>query len=316
MFRRLCVWILIASPLPALAASKEYLELTRDIARLEELVKNLQKSQDQLLQSQNEKFAGMQVLVQQSLGAANSADKSVAVILNNLQQSMRDQEGKLLPPVAQLSTRMDSMATEFRTLEQSVSDLTNLLGKVQDQLKDINNAVKVISAPPAAPPGPAGGAPPGAVALGPAPFSASDMKDNADRDRNAGNFDLALQGYSNYLKYYGDSPRAADAQFYIGYIHYTQQKDYETAAKDFDAVVERYPSDDTRVPQALYYKGLSLLKLGHKTEAAQAFRDVYTQYRTSSNANAACDQLRALTFNCPAPKAPAKAPAKTPRKSK
>jgi TolA-binding protein len=316
MFRRLCVWILIASPLPALAASKEYLELTRDLARLEELVKNLQKSQDQLLQSQNEKFAGMQVLVQQSLGAANSADKSVGIILNNLQQAMRDQEGKLLPPVAALSTRMDSMASGLQTLQTAVSDLTNVIGKMQDRLNDINNAMKVLAAPPAAPPGPAGGTPPGAAALGPPPLSATDMLADANRDRLASNFEVALGGYSNYLKYYADSPQASDAQFYIGLVHY-QQKDYEAASKNFDAVVERYDSADKRVPEALYYKGLSLAELpGHGTAAAGAFRDLVTQYPKDTRAKAACDKLVKLGYNCPAPKAPAKPPAKTSRKSK
>ncbi|MGD0499124.1 MAG: tetratricopeptide repeat protein [Bryobacteraceae bacterium] len=310
MFRRLCVWILIASPLPALAASKEYEELQRDIAQLQEMVKTLQQAQAQSQRSEDEKFAGLQVLVQQALSAATSADKAVAVIQNNIQQSMRDQEGKLLPPVVQLSTRMDSMSNDFRTLQQAVSDVTNMIGKLQTQLTDLNNAMKVLSAPPAAPPPPAAGA----AALGPPPLSATDMYANADRDRSAGNTDLALQGFSNYLKYYGDTAQAPDAQFYIGYIHFLQG-DYETAATDFDAVVERYPSANVRVPQSLYYKGSSLLKLSRKTEASQAFRDVLKQYPNSANAKPACDQLIGLGINCGVPKAPAKA-AKPPARKK
>src|ERR1700681_3635592 len=98
MFRRLLVYLVVAtavltlSPARSSGASKEILELQRDVATLQDMVKAMQRSQD-------EKFSALQVLVQQSLSAANDASKSVAVIQSGFQQSLRDQESKVVTPV-------------------------------------------------------------------------------------------------------------------------------------------------------------------------------------------------------------------------
>lgn len=94
---------------------------------------------------------------------------------------------------------------------------------MQSQLTDLNNAVKVMqlpAAPPPAQPGSPQVAPPGGaepVAAMP-PISATDLFANAQRDRSGGHYDLALQEYADYLKYYGNTSQAPSAQFYIGLI--------------------------------------------------------------------------------------------------
>ena len=162
MFRRLWVPVFAAvlalffvgrstAPTTVYAASKQeqmLQELQRDVAQLQDTVKSLQRSQD-------EKFAALQVLVQQSVNIANDANKSVAVIQSSLQQSLRDQEGKVVGPVVGLSTRMDSMSNDFRGLQNSVSDLTVVINKMQTQLSDIRDTLKVMQTPPPAPPPPA-----------------------------------------------------------------------------------------------------------------------------------------------------------------
>jgi tol-pal system protein YbgF len=197
---------------------------------------------------------------------------------------------------------MDSVSSDLRTVQQAVADLTSLIDKMQTQLTDANNALKVLQAPPAAPPGPAGGA----AAPGPPPLSAEDMLANADADRGANHLDIALQGYSDFLKYYPNTAQAADAQFYIGYIYY-QRKDYESAVAAFQAVADKYPNSSKRVPQALYYQGKSLLGLGQRTAAAELFRDVYKEYPTNSNAKLSCDELQKLNYRCET-SAPLKSP--------
>ena len=44
MFSRLCVWVLIASPTLAFGASKEIQELQRDLAQLQQQVRDLQRA--------------------------------------------------------------------------------------------------------------------------------------------------------------------------------------------------------------------------------------------------------------------------------
>jgi TolA-binding protein len=286
MFRRLIACVLIATPTLLVAANKEMQELQRDVAQLQDMVKTLQRSQD-------ERFAALQVLVQQSLNAANDANKAVAVIQSSIQQNMKEQGDKVVQPVVGLSTRMDSLSNDFRSMQTAMSDLVSTINRMQTQLTDLSNAVKVMQAPPAPPP--SGG---NAAAGANPPMAATDMLANADRDRQAGRYDMAIQGYSEFLKYYGNDAMAPDAQFYIGFIRYGQN-DFAAAAKDFDTLLERAPADSPRVPQAYFYKGMSLLRSQQKTAASDEFIELIKQYPSNDLSKKACAQLKELGKLCP-----------------
>jgi TolA-binding protein len=293
MYRRICAWILIASPAVAFGADNATLQLQRDIASLQEQVKELQSSQ-------NEKFAALLELVRQAVGNANDASKTALVLQSSLQQNLQSTQDKVVAPVAGLSTRMDQMSSDLGRLSNAVSDLTSALAKMQTQMTDLINQVKVLQTPVAAPP-PAAGAPGAAVAAPAAPpMSATDMYTGAERDYHGGHLDMALQEYSEFLKYYPDSPQGAAAQFYIGFIHYGN-KDFEAAADDFEKVVQNYPDDTARVPEAMYYKGMSLQHIpGHRTDAANEYLDLLKKFPKANNAPDACTALKGLGRNCPA----------------
>ena len=291
MFRRLCVLILAAAPAVAFAAaSKEMQELQRDVALLQEQVRQLQQSQDKQL-------ASLTVLVQQAVDAANRANTAVAVIQSSFQQNVAQQESKVVAPVVGLSTRMDNLSNNFATLQQSVADLTSLVVKLQAQMTDLNNAVKVMQAPPPAPP-PTAGAPP-AAAANPCPSSSKDLYDNAYRDRQGGKIDIALQEFGDYLRCFGSTDLAPNAQYYIGTIHFAQA-DYPTALQDFDAVLEKY-SDNNKTADAWLYKGDTLVKMDRRTDAQKEYRDLILHF--PKEAARACPRLTDLGYRCPAPAA-------------
>jgi tol-pal system protein YbgF len=257
-FRRLGVGILIAVlPLSA-AVSKEMQELQRDVALLQDLVKSLQLSV-------KEELAGLRAQVKTSADAAAQANAAVAAIQQSLAQMQKEQEQKLVLPMAGLGTRMDQTTGALNTMQQAVSDLASLMSKLQTQMSDMNAAVKVLAAPPAQPPPPADGP----------TISATDLLKNAEGDRRGGKLDLATQEYSDYLKWYGTTASAGDAQYWLGSIHYSQG-DYETAIKDFDAVLTNYP--DRKSPDALFYKGRCQLNLGKASDAAVTFQDLRKRY--------------------------------------
>jgi len=271
------------------AASKEIQELQRDIAQLQDQLRQLQ-------QAQEKNFTALTVLTQQAVDGANRANTAVAVIQSSLQQSLRDQQEKVVAPVVGLSSRMDSMSNDFRQVTQAVSDLTSMVSQLKTQLSDINNAIKVLSAPPVPPPGSGtgpGGPPAATVQVPPA----SDLLSAADRDKQGGNLTLALQEYSDYLKYYGNTEQAADAQYWIANIHMSQG-DYPTAADEFDMVLEKY-GDSSRAKDAMYYKGICLVKSGKRSQGADEFKEVIAHYPHTDQANRACTQLTSLGLHCP-----------------
>jgi TolA-binding protein len=290
------VLVLVAAPLPAPAASREIQDLQREIGLLEDQVKALQ-------QSQNEKLAEIRTMVQQAIDNANKANTGVAVIQSNFEQNTKGLENKVVTPVVTLGTRMDQMSNDFRMLQNSVSDLTSILNKLQAQLTDVNNAIKVLQAPPAPPPpatgGAAPGAPPGPAAADTPTVSASDLYANALRDRTSGKWELALQEFSDYLKWYGNTDLAVNAQFYIAYIHYSQA-DYDDAVKEFDLVLEKYPSDNNKIPDALYYKGMSLTRLGHRTQGSEEFKKLLKEFPNNDYSRQACSQLTSMGLRCTA----------------
>jgi tol-pal system protein YbgF len=284
MFRRFAVCALVAAvalslvPMRSPAASKEIMELQRDVAGLQEQLRLLKESQDKQL-------AALTVLVQQALDTSKSSTTGVAVIQNNLQQSLRDMETKVSTPVAGLSTRLDAMDQDMRTLQQSVGDLNGSFNKLQQQLTDLNHAVAILATPPPPPPGATNApglsgttVPPAPVPEAPCP-PASELYPDANADRTAGKYDLALKEYADYLRCYGNLPLAPNAQYYIGTIH-AAQGDNESAVQDFDTVLEKYP-DNTKKADAFYSKGMALVKLGRRTDGADEFAQLIKNYPKS-----------------------------------
>jgi tol-pal system protein YbgF len=294
---------MLAAPALAPAASKEIQELQRDVAILQQQIKDLQRSQD-------EKFASVIELARQAIEAANRASTGVAVITSNLDKNLREQTDKVTTPVVGITTRMNEMSSDLRTLQQAVGDLTATMGRMQAQLTDINNAIKVMQAPPVAPP-PAttsGGTAPAATTDMP-PMPAQKLYETARSDYGGGKYDLAIQEFTDYLKYYGNTDLAPNAQFYIAMIHYGQ-KNYDDAVKEFDMVLEKYP-DNNKTAEALLYKGRSLVKTpGHKTDGAAEFMEVIRRFPKSDEAVQACNERKSLGLNCGAPAATNHTPAK------
>jgi tol-pal system protein YbgF len=301
IIRHLLVCVLLAAPIlsvPSFGASKEIMELQRDLASLQQQVKDLQRSQD-------DRFATLTESSRQAIEAANRASTGVAVIQSSINQSLKDLQAQVVGPVVAAGARMDNVSNDLRTVQQAVSDLAAMMSRMQAQLTDLGNAVKLSNVPAAAPP-PQPGSGPGGNDVPPIP--AKDLYDHAVGDKGSGKLDIALQEFADYLKWYGNTELAPNAQFYIGMIHYGQGN-YDAAVKDFDMVLEKY-QDNTKTPDARLYKGKSLVRMqGHKTEGADEFKELIKRYPNTDSAKQACSELTTLGLRC-GPPAAAKGPAK------
>lgn len=270
----------------ARAASREQLEMQRDIADLQNQVRALQSSFDM-------KMAAMQTLIEQALAAGNQANTNVSVLSERLSQTIDRDLKDALRPVAGLSTKVDNVNSDVSDLRSAMNDLTTQLNRQQTLLNDINNGLKVLQAP-AAPPPPSSTNPDTAATRTP---PASVMYANARSDFSS-KPDFAAQEFADFLKAYPDDPNAPDAQFSIGSIHLSQGK-YEQAAMDFDAVLERYPEGKI-TPDAYFMKGMALKQGKHLDAAAMEFRTLIRKYPHSDQAGQASEQLRAMGLT-PAP---------------
>jgi tol-pal system protein YbgF len=279
-------------------ASKEMVELQRDVAMLQDQVRTLQRALD-------EKTSILQTLLQQTLDQTNKSNTAIAVLQSNFRETLQEQQRSVAAPIAGVGSRVDQMAEEFRAVREAVLDMSSRMAKLDAKVTDVQNALNVIRNPPSAPPPSAAG---GALAAGGAPpagMSVEATYTNAFKDFTGGNYDIAYQEFSDCVKYFPTAELASNCQFYIGDIYY-RKKDFAHAIEAYDAVLEHYP-DGNKTADAHLMKGLSLVQEGKRDAAAREFRDVVGRYPDSEAAAKAKAQLKGLGLS---PAAPAATPAK------
>src|SRR6202023_3016906 len=218
-------------PRPAAAVARELIELQRDVSTLLQGQKDLQSQMTQ-------DHTVMKTLVEQSsdnVGRLNST-------MSGLQKSVQDVQ-------ANSGARLDTMSPQVQGLSDNLEEIKSRLGKLNQQLVDLQNTVQSVDAKisgggSASPstgvsnPGGAGSQPTGGSGAttgspaGAAP-SADTLYSNGLRDITSGKYDLARQEFQDYLKFYGDTELAPNAQFYLGEIAYSQ-RNYDQAVSEYD----------------------------------------------------------------------------------
>ena len=257
----------LIGPRPVMAVAREIIELQRDVTAILQGQKDLQTqmTQDHTVQK---------TLIEQSSDTVNKLNGT----MSSLQKSVQDVQ-------ANSGTRLDTMSTQVQGLSDNLEEIKSRLGKLNQQLVDLQNSVQSIDARLAGgnPNGPPGGTPaaatPGAASAAPASSpapSANTLYSNAYSDLNAGKYDLAWSEFRDYLKYFGDTELASNAQFYLGEISYAQ-KNYDQAVTQYDKVLVNYPKSFKLAPARLK-KGMALIELNQKTAGVKELREVVKRY--------------------------------------
>jgi tol-pal system protein YbgF len=276
---------LLLTPCAGFAASKEQQEMQRDIAQLQDQVQRLQSAFDQ-------QIAAIRTLVEQALDAGNKTSTNLSVLANNITQTLDRDLKDSLRPVAGLSAKVDNANNDLSDVRTAMGEITVQINRMQTQLNDINNAIKVMQAPQAAPPPPNGSGAGFGGASASVPPSAKALWTVATGDYSSGKADLAAGEYAEFVRLYPDDPQAPDAQFFIGQVHLGQQK-YDQAVMDFDVVLERFP-ENSKTPDAYFMKGMALKGAGQRDAAATVWRTLINKYPRSDSADQAKEQLKAM----------------------
>ena len=265
-------------------------EVQRDIAGVDDKVNKMQRTLD-------EKFGAILEGLRQNSDGVNRTNANFIALQNALNEKLSEQAKNVGGSTAVVGTKVDQMAEEFRAVRESVADMNSRMAKLEARIVDLSNAVKTMQAPPAPPPAPAptnGGGSASAAGGPPAGMSAETTYNNAYADFQKGNFDLATQEFTDYLKYFSNTDYAPSAQFYLADISY-RKGDYVIAARGFDAVLE-FP-ENPKTPDAHYLKAMSLLKDGQRTAASKEFRDLINQYPDNDLSTKAKAELRRLGYS-------------------
>lgn len=261
--KKLCVVVLAVSLLsaPAFAGTKEQL------IQLQTQVQALQDQMSRMQTSFDERMGVMRNLVEQTTDAVNKLNTSIANVDRGIKTQTTESTGKV-----------EQVSGQLQALQDSVDELKGRLAKVSKQLEDMQAQQANLQQQQAA----AAQAPPADV-----------LYNNGLRDYNAAKYDLASQQFAEYLKFYGTTELAGNAQFYLADIAY-RTGNYQAAVTEYDKVLEQYPGGN-KTAAAQLKKGYALLELGQRDAGLKELRSLISRYPRSMEATQARDRVKKVT---------------------
>jgi tol-pal system protein YbgF len=264
VFALLSLTCLVAAP--AWGVNKETIQLQTQVQQLQEQMTAMQRSFD-------ERMGVMNNLVERDTDAVNK----VAAAVSALQSTLQKQQGDS-------STHVDQLSGQLQSLNDTLDELKARLAKVSKQLEDMQSSQQSAAATNAQQQ-----AQQKDMAQAPPPDV---LYNNALRDYNGAKNDLAIQEFSDYVKYYPNTDLAGNCYFYLGEIQF-RQGNYQQAAQSYDQVLQNFPSG-SKVASAQLKKGFSLIELGKQEDGVVELRRVIQRYPRSPEALQARERLRKL----------------------
>jgi len=254
---------------PAFAVSKEILQLQTQMQMLQDQMTSMQRSFD-------ERMGVMRNLVEQNTDSMNKLAGSIDKLQTSLQKQNTDGAGKV-----------DQVSGQIQSLNDSVDELKARMAKVSKQLDDLQAAQQTIAA--------------NSTQSALATKALTDQQqapppdvlyNNGLRDYTSGKTDLATQEFTDYLKFYPNTDLAGNASFYLAEIEF-KAGSYAQAAKDYDKVLENFPSGN-KVAAAHLKKGYSFAELGQKDAAIAELQTLIQRFPRAPEAAQAKEKLQQL----------------------
>ncbi len=231
--------------------------------------------------------------------------------VQNVNVRIAEQTEQLLRSNATLVAKVDQIEERLQTtqggVEQStyrIDQFAQQIAKAQRDLDDIRALIAVLQQPAAAPATTDPVPPDSDAAAGTASSSQvtvpatqptgdpTQLYQAAYRDYQRGNFDLAIEGFRDFLSVNKVNDLADNAEYWIGESLFSQKK-YREAIQQFDVVVTKYPRSD-KVPGALLKKGYAYISIGERAPGIVQLQYVVHEHPSSQEASLARQRLRQL----------------------
>jgi tol-pal system protein YbgF len=251
---------------PAYAVNKDIIELQTQITQL-------QQQMTQMKQSFDERMGVMKNLLEQNTDAANkviSAINGLQASINKQQQDRSGQVDQISGQIQALNDTMDELKVRLAKLSKQFEDMQAAqLSMAQQQTQAQQQQQAIAQAPPP-----------------------DVLYNNALRDYNGGNNDLATQEFNDYIKFYPNTDLSGNSYFYLAEIEY-KAGDYQKAVTNYDLVMQNFPGGN-KAASAQLKKGFALIELGKQDEGIQELKHVIQRYPKTNEATQARERLRKL----------------------
>jgi tol-pal system protein YbgF len=246
---------LLALTVPAQAANKDLERLQIQIANVEAQLAELKRGSDDTLKE-----------------------------VRRLNEALADQN-------ASLKRSLQDQRVQQETLQASLKDLTERLGALGErfQAAQSGGAPPPAGAPQTNPAGGPQGPPPSAAPATSSTAAPRELYSQAYADYARGNYDLAIQGFQEYLRQYPNTDFSDNAEYWIGECLYGKGK-YVEAVEAWKKLFTDFPSS-AKIPDAHYKRGLALEKLGRRSQALLEYRFVVDRFPNSEAGRRAREKL-------------------------
>ena len=246
----------------------------RDIVQLQTQVDALQQQMTQMKQSFDERMGVMKNLLEQNTDAANKVTAAITTLQSSLTKQQTDR-----------SAQVDQISGQIQALNDTMDELKVRLAKLSKQFEDMQATQQSFAAQQSQ-----AQQQQQQIAQAPAPDV---LYNNALRDYNGGNNDLAVQEFNDYIKFYPNTDLAGNSYFYIAEIQF-KAGDYAKAVTSYDLVLQNFPSGN-KAAAAQLKKGFALLEMGKEDEGTQELKHVIQRYPRTNEATQARERLRKTT---------------------
>lgn len=229
--------------------------------------------------------------------ARQSSDKDE---MKAMGAQLTTQNSQLLKSNADIQAELRELRDQIEALQASLEVTSQRLEAVSNELAAARSAA--LAVPSTAAPGAPGaaavaGAAAGAAAAGaaagtPRPSEPAILYGSAYEDYLRGNFDLAIQGFRDYVQRYPGTDLTDNALYWIGECHYSK-REFKPAIDAFTELLNGFRTSDKAAP-ALLKKGLAYLELGDKSQAVINLQYVLYEHPGTKEADLARTKLSSL----------------------
>jgi tol-pal system protein YbgF len=293
-YTRFAAAVVLVGLFPAMAGAqnREHQQIFADLRMIQEQVQRLQQAVNALAEQ------------------AQATDKRLDDQARQVTKGFADQ-GVLIDALSgNVNTVRENLSTNTVTVNRLTQELQAIRQGLGMQSTMLNDILRLLTPPQAmAEPGAAGavttppGIPPtappvqtvpppvtgGGVAMPPSP---QEYFNTAWGYYSNGQYELAIEGFDDYLAKFPDSPDAPRAQSFIGDAYYQLGRFNEAVAAQ-GKVIANYKNSE-QVPSAYYSQGLAYQALGKKQEAINNYQLIRKQFPGSEAEVLAVQSLKQL----------------------
>jgi TolA-binding protein len=267
----------LLAPAPAVAQNRVEQQMFIDL-------RELQEEERQLLLAVNALSDQLKTVTGKVDAEANARSKAFAD-LQTLISNANSGVSALQENVRDNKVQVQKLTQEVEAIKKGVDMLAVMVTQALAQMP--------ANAPPSDPNAPPGSNPSAAAAPS-VPASCKDYYERALGDYAVAQYDLAIQGYQEFLKQCPTAPDAPQVQYQIGQSYFMVGK-FQEAMTAYGVVISKYKSTGAdAVPDAYYKQGDTFEQLKQRDQAVANYQLVRKEYADSSAAVLATQALKRL----------------------